>query len=89
MSARIVFEIREPGKVPIRKLPYGDLKTYLRELLDVWPRALITVVEVYDNGEVWFSDAPEYLEILDRRQRFAAARHRRTSYAAFKERMSA
>ena len=80
------IEIREPGKVPMRKGAFykpESLKQFLIELFAHRPSALISVVTFHSSGP-HFQDGPECLEQMDGRQKHRAARHRKNSAAAWR-----
>ena len=80
------IELREPGRVPVRKGPFNrpaDLKKFLIELFDYRQSALVTVVTLHDSGPE-FQDGPECLEMMDGRQHRRARRHRENSAAAWR-----
>lgn len=79
------LELREPGKVPERKGPFGmpRLAPTLREFMDARPTALLTVVTFDDYSRPIFEDGPEALTIADGRSKKLAQRHRRSTAAAF------
>ena len=86
MSQYAWLELREPRCVPIRKGPFqqSNLAEILREYMDARPKAFITVVTIHRDGP-HFEDGPQALEIIDGRSSRRAARHRKTSAAAFAE----
>ena len=72
--------------VPERKGRFktpAEIKAFLIELFDCRPAALVSVVTIYPDGP-HFDDGPEYLEIMDGRQRYRAARHRESTAAAWR-----
>lgn len=79
----MLFIFREPGCVPqYKRCVAGSEMKFLRELMDARPNAFITLVQTGENGPlVW--DGPEYMQIMDGRQRHRARRHRESTRAAF------
>lgn len=80
------IELREPGRVPERKGPFTTptmLKGFLVELFKCRPAALVSVVTC-DFAGPEFQDGPECLEMMDRRYRHLAKRHRESSAAAWR-----
>lgn len=76
--------LREPGCVPQRKGPFRatDIKAFLLEVFDARPSAHVTVLTLSEGGP-GVQDGPECLEMIDRRYRQRAARHRQTTRAAW------
>jgi hypothetical protein len=81
---RTWFILREPNRVPERKGPFPPamVKGFLLELMGARPDALITVLSTSDDCPC-VQDGPECLEMIDGRYRARAARHRKTSRAAW------
>jgi hypothetical protein len=78
------FILREPGCVPELKGPFepSQVKGFLLELFSERRTAFVTVLTL-GEGCPTVQDGPECLEMLDRRFRFRAARHRERTVAAF------
>jgi hypothetical protein len=78
--------LREPGKVPERKGPFGyiPLADTLREFMAARPSALITVL-TWENESAGplVQDGPECLEMIDQRSASVARRHRASTRAAW------
>lgn len=78
------FILREPGCVPERKgpIPSAMCKKFVIELMEARPNALITVLTLAESGPL-VQDGPEFLMMLDLRQRGRARRHIASTKAAF------
>lgn len=76
--------LREPGKVPEIKGPFGPqwVKAALREFMEARPSAFITVLDI-NHGQPSVQDGPECLEMLDGRSTSTARKHRASTRAAF------
>lgn len=60
--------IREPGKVPVTKIPkqsHDGALEFLRECADIYPDADLTLAELTWNHDLWVSDGREELTIED------------------------
>lgn len=80
------IELREPGCTPVRKGPFKEpkhLKAFLIELFNGRKSALVTVMSISTSGPD-FQDGPECLEMMDRRYRGLAARHRANTAEAWR-----
>ena len=73
----VFFEIREPGRVPVKKRPWTDLAESLKEILEHYPSALVSVIQVVEGGDIWIDDAPEFLHMLNGKYRHLARADRR------------
>ncbi|MFC5353490.1 hypothetical protein [Azospirillum himalayense] len=60
--------IREPGNVPVTKIPkqsHDGAREFLRECAAIYPAADITLAELTWNNDLWVSDGREALTIDD------------------------
>ncbi len=66
--------IREPGKVPVTKIPkqsHDGAREFLRECAAIYPTADITLAELAWNNDLWVSDGREALTIDDAMAEYA------------------
>lgn len=84
MTDKFWLEVRRPGRVPRRGGPFAmdSAAPVLRDWMDAYPDAFITVVTVDEDGTPDFADAPETLQMLDGRSMSRGRRHIVTSRAA-------
>lgn len=70
--------IRDKGCVPDQKGPFPDgmVKGFLKEALEARMGSFVTVATVYDDGRLSIQDGPECLEMMDRRHKHLARKHR-------------
>ena len=78
------FILREPGRVPeLKSASNSHAMAFLRDLMEVRPAAIITVLTIDEDRVPMVQDGPECLEMLSSRHRGRARRHRASTKAAF------
>lgn len=68
--------IREPGQVPVTKIPpqsHDGAREFLRECAAIYPTAELTLAELTWNNDLWVSDGREALTIDDAMAEYADA----------------